>query len=794
MQTFTRHAQLSLRRYTPVLIIAILGISLSVTAFLREHALEQEQLSTRFEQLAEERATLLQAGIDRTLEILYATGALFDASDAVTRSEFNAFLASLVDRHPELHGVEWLPRVTHEARASFEAQARAEGFTDFQILEVTDNHSLITAAQRPEYFPVFFIEPFDRNKAAHGVDSYSQGNNDEVMDSSRDSGAVLATEAFTLVQDTPDQPSIVIYHPIYNHSGPPPSTVAERREALLGFTVVLLQIQKLVEFTLQNVDLVGLDWMLVDENAAPDEQRILFQPSSTRTLSISAPPTHHFQGNMTTSFALTLPGRAWRMDFQAAPYFYAHYGSTRAWLILAIGLSLTAFLVLYTSSRVRHAQELEHLARHDHLTHLPNRALFAEHLQQVLAAAQRDQRQLAVLFLDLDRFKHVNDSLGHSAGDQMLEKMSARLSHSLRAGDTLARMGGDEFIILMENIHHERDAAQLAEKLIATLADPIEVNSMQLHLTVSIGISLYPQDAITAETLTSNADAAMYRAKAAGRNTYQFYTPELTRIAHDQVRLAGDLRGALGRNELELVYQPQLHLHNEQMFGVEALLRWRHGKLGMIMPERFIPLAEETGLIIPIGAWVLREACAQAKRWLDDGLPLERISVNLAGPQIHRGEIMETVRTVLAETGLPASKLELEVTESNIMGQTEALVVVLKNLRHIGVTISVDDFGTGYSSLSRLKRLPIDRLKIDRSFVCDLPFDEDDAAIARAVIALGRSLGLRVIAEGVENAEQAEFLRQEGCHEAQGYYYSKPISAAAVTDIFAGKVRLCRTS
>ncbi len=355
-------------------------------------------------------------------------------------------------------------------------------------------------------------------------------------------------------------------------------------------------------------------------------------------------------------------------------------------------------------------------------------------------------------------------------------------------------MGGDEFVVLMEHIHHEGDAAQLAEKLIQALADPIEVNGRQLHLTTSIGISLYPQDATTAETLTSNADAAMYRAKAAGRNTYQFYTPELTRIAHEQVSLSADLRSALGRHELSLVYQPQIHLHNGRVFGVEALLRWHHGKSGLIMPDRFIPLAEDTGLIIPIGAWVLREACAQAKRWLDDGLALERISVNLAGPQIQRGDILETVRRVLAETGLPASKLELEVTESFIMDRTDTLVSVLKSLRHLGVTISVDDFGTGYSSLARLKRLPIDRLKIDRSFVRDLPFDDDDTAITRAVIALGRSLGLRVIAEGVENAEQAAFLLQAGCHEAQGYYYSKPVSAEVATEILAGTVALCRTS
>ncbi len=782
------------RRYGPAFILALLGSALSVGAFLREGALEQERLTQRFEYLAAERAAHLQSGINRALELLYATAALFAASTEVTRAEFDAFLHSMIDRHPDLHGIEWLPRVAGDARASFEAKARAEGLQGFQITEEGGNRTLLPARTRAEYFPVYYTVPLARNVAALGFDSYSQADNDTVMAASRDSGTVLATAAFRLLRDTQDRQSTVIFHPIYRSDTRLPTRVAERRQGLMGFVVVLLSIPDVAGFDKRQFSLNSLDWMLIDAQSDPGEQRLLFQSSHTRTTPVTAPPGNAFQGHLTTSVALTLPGRDWHMHFQAAPAFYTRFGAAREWLILAVGLALTGLLAGYILSRARHVEELEHLARHDYLTSLPNRSLFAERLQQVLATAQRNQRQFAVLFLDLDRFKSVNDSLGHSAGDRLLEKVATRLSRGLRTEDTLARMGGDEFVVLMEHIHHAGDAAQLAEKLIQLLADPIEVNGRQLHLTTSIGISLYPQDATTAETLTSNADAAMYRAKAAGRNIYQFYTPELTRIAHEQVSLSADLRGALGRHELKLVYQPQIHLHNGRVYGVEALLRWHHGKSGLIMPDRFIPLAEDTGLIIPIGAWVLREACAQAKRWLDDGLALERISVNLSGPQIERGDILKTVRRVLAETGLPASRLELEITESFITDHSDTLVSVLKSLRHLGVTLSVDDFGTGYSSLARLKRLPIDRLKLDRSFVRDLPFDEEDTAITRAVIALGLSLGLRVIAEGVENAEQAAFLLQAGCHEAQGYYYSKPVSADTVTDILAGTVALCRTS
>lgn len=454
--------------------------------------------------------------------------------------------------------------------------------------------------------------------------------------------------------------------------------------------------------------------------------------------------------------------------------------------MLAFGLALTTLLAVYQGSRIRRAIEVENLARRDYLTGLPNRALLAERLEHALTLADREARTLAVLFLDLDRFKHINDSMGHSVGDHLLKQVAQRLSAVVRREDTLVRMGGDEFVVLMEHFHHERDAALLADKVIQSLAAPLEVNDLPVYLTTSIGISLYPRDARSAEGLISNADAAMYRAKESGRNAYQFYTPELTRIAREQVTLVSDLKHALERQELELHYQPQVGIADGRIFGVEALLRWRHGAVGLIAPDRFIPLAEDTGLIIPIGEWVLRGACGQAQRWLEAGLPLERISVNLAGPQIQRGDIVATVERILADTGLPPGKLELEVTESFVMGREDAAITTLRRLRRLGITIAVDDFGTGYSSLSRLKQLPIDRLKIDRSFVQDLPHDEDDTAIARAVIALGHSLGLRVIAEGVETAAQAQFLLDEGCQEAQGYYYSRPVPAAEVADLVGG--------
>lgn len=774
-----------LRRYIAVLVIGLLGGVLSVAAFLYERQQDHSHLRQRFEFLAKERAARMQADIERALESLTSTGGFFDASSEVTRAEFEAFLRTHLDSHPELRAIEWLPRITADQRASFEAAARADGLGDFRITERAADESLVRAAERPEYFPVWFTMPLERNRPALGFDAYSRPNNRSVMDASRDSGTILATEAFTLVQDPERNRSVAVYRPVYR-GGVIPATPAERRRNLQGFLVILLCAADLSAVSRHQAQPAGIDWMLIDESAPPENRLLHFQPSRLRATPVPPPPGGRFTGPLVAGIALQVPGRAWSMQFAPAPEFHDLDHRSREWLMLAFGLALTTLLAVYQGSRIRRAVEVENLARRDYLTGLPNRALLAERLEHALTLADREARTLAVLFLDLDRFKHINDSMGHSVGDHLLKQVAQRLSTVVRREDTLVRMGGDEFVVLMEHFHHERDAALLADKVIQSLADPIEVNGLPVYLTTSIGISLYPRDARSAEGLISNADAAMYRAKESGRNAYQFYTPELTRIAHEQVTLVSDLKHALERQELELHYQPQVGIADGRIFGVEALLRWRHGDAGLVTPDRFIPLAEDTGLIIPIGEWVLREACSQAQHWLEAGLPLERISVNLAGPQIQRGNIVSAVERILADTGLPPGKLELEVTESFVMGQEDAAIATLRRLRRLGITIAVDDFGTGYSSLSRLKRLPIDRLKIDRSFVQDLPHDEDDTAIARAVIALGHSLGLRVIAEGVETAAQAQFLLDEGCQEAQGYYYSRPVAADAVAGLMRG--------
>ena len=439
---------------------------------------------------------------------------------------------------------------------------------------------------------------------------------------------------------------------------------------------------------------------------------------------------------------------------------------------------LTHCVYVFTDlSPIRRSQEqLDYLAHHDALTGLPNRTSLDEFLEHELHHASRSGEQLAVLFLDLDRFKHINDSLGHAVGDELLRGVAARLRERLRDEDLVARIGGDEFVLVLREVGRETDAGHVAQKLMECLQEPIRIEGHEVHVTASIGIALYPRDGETAEHLLRNADAAMYRAKEEGRNTYRFYTEELTRRAMDRVLIESRLRHAIARHELFLEYQPQVSLTDGRLLGVEALVRWNDPERGLVPPGDFISQAEESALIHELGRWVLEESCRQAARWREEGFAFERLAVNVSVLELRRERFVDEVKTLLGRFGLPTGILELEVTESALMHEIELAAGMMEALRDLGVHLAIDDFGTGYSSLYYLKRLPVNRLKIDRSFVRDMPEDPNDVAIARAIVALGHSLGLGVIAEGVETEAQARLLLEAGCYEAQGYLYGRPMS------------------
>ena len=443
------------------------------------------------------------------------------------------------------------------------------------------------------------------------------------------------------------------------------------------------------------------------------------------------------------------------------------------------GRVIGAVIVFHDVSAARAmSQQMTHSAQHDVVTNLPNRMLLHDRISQSISLARRQNRPLAVLFLDLDRFKHINDSLGHAVGDQLLQSISERLLAGVRNSDTVSRQGGDEFVILLSEISHPEDAATSARKILLSLNAPHNIEGHDLDIAGSIGISIYPGDGEDAETLIKNADTAMYHAKESGSNNFQFFKPEMNLQAVERQSLEGSLRHALDRCEFLLHYQPKIDLFTGQITGAEALIRWQHPERGLVSPAQFVPIAEDCGLILPIGRWVLREACKQAREWQCAGLPFKRVSINVSASEFRSKTFLEQVRTTLRETGLEARYLDLELTEGVLMQNAKSTASVLQELKRMGVHLAVDDFGTGYSSLSYLRQFPIDVLKIDQSFVRQISGDPNDSAIVRAIIDMGKNLKQRVIAEGIETHEQLALLQSWHCAEGQGYLFSRPVPAA----------------
>lgn len=429
------------------------------------------------------------------------------------------------------------------------------------------------------------------------------------------------------------------------------------------------------------------------------------------------------------------------------------------------------------TERKRAEERVQYLANYDVLTGLPNRFLMQDRLTQAIAHAHRNRLRVALIHIDLDRFKVVNETLGHYVGDALLKQAAERVRKASRGADTVARVGGDEFTIVFPNVTSLQTLSAAAEVMLDDLAKPFPSEDQELFVSASVGISLYPDDARSVDELIKHADAAMSTAKHLGRNNFQFFTAGMNQEVQDRMLIEAGLRSAIHRNELSLVFQPKIDLATRRIFGAEALLRWRHPKLGMISPARFVPVAEEAGLVGQIGEWVLHTACRQIRQWQDAGHSLQ-VAVNVSARQFQDYDVAELVKDIMRDTGVVASNLEVELTESAVMNDAEASIVTLERLAALGVQIAIDDFGTGYSSLSYLKRLPLDLLKIDQSFVRDISSDPNDAAIVRAIITLARSLGIKVIAEGVENEAQLAFLNAYGCHYAQGYLFGRPLTPA----------------
>jgi diguanylate cyclase len=485
--------------------------------------------------------------------------------------------------------------------------------------------------------------------------------------------------------------------------------------------------------------------------------------------------------------------------FSPDSYCVTGTGTNGTWLAVTIAvlalcaLGLTLILLFYDAhlrrSREHAAQlqqaneQLQHVATHDALTGLPNRLLLADRLEQTIAHTERTGGSFAVLVVDLDRFKSINDSLGHEAGDRLLNEVARRLRSAVRRGDTLARTGGDEFVVLLDGISGPRDVETVIVNLLAVVGRPFELAAVEIQTSPSIGVSLYPHDGTDAQTLMKHADAAMYHAKKVGRNTFQFFAPEMNAFTRERLELECALRNAVLRNEFVVHYQPKVDFRSGRIVSVEALIRWEHPKRGLVPPAEFIPLAEETGLILPIGAWVLREACRQLRRWHEAGFGHLRLAVNFSAQQFREKNLLELVRGALAQANLEPRFLELELTETAVMQDPRHSAAILRALSDLGVRISVDDFGTGYSSLSYLQRFPLNKVKIDRSFVREIANSHGDLEIVRAIVSLAHSLRLAVIAEGVETSEQLGILGDVGCDQYQGYLCSPPLPADALAEL-----------
>ena len=440
------------------------------------------------------------------------------------------------------------------------------------------------------------------------------------------------------------------------------------------------------------------------------------------------------------------------------------------------------------NEKVRADGRIQYLATHDELTGLPNRVIFHQLFEQSIRSAHRSGRRCALLFIDLDRFKVINDSLGHGAGDMLLVEAAERLKGCVREGDLVARFGGDEFVIVLDGVYDREQIANVAKKILAALLPPIVLAGHECRTTGSIGIAVFPDNGNDVQTLTKNADMAMYLAKEEGKNNFRFFSTEVKSQSIERLKLEADLRHALELNQFTLQYQPKIEVATGQISGVEALLRWTHPELGNLPPTEFIPLAEETGLIIPIGRWVLKNACAQNMAWQRSGLPPISMAVNLSPRQFLDPNLLDDIDGVLACTGMPAHLLQLEITESMVMQNVERAIKLLDEIRGRGVRLAIDDFGTGYSSMSLMKKFPIDTIKIDRSFVRDLAQSAEDRAIATAIISMGKALGLTVVAEGVETTEQDAFLRGHACDEVQGYLFSKPLRPEDIPSLFPPRI------
>ncbi|HEY6898625.1 MAG TPA: EAL domain-containing protein [Rhodocyclaceae bacterium] len=755
---------------------------------------EQDRIQAQFARDTEHIQTLIGNRLEIQLDMVISLERWIAADDDLSWKEWSAYVDPFLARHPGTMNFAWAPLVSHAQREAFERQPSASGRGRLRILDRTAAGNTFPASPAKEYLPIQYIQPLADNKPALGMNQLSLPVSAATVALSRSSGKPTATAGLRLVQEKADQVGVVIYQAVL---------APERPDTMLGLVSSAMRMDDLINAAIQSNERSRIDICLVEKAALGEFKRL--------SGALGCESESWLANHISKAIPLEFAGRDWELRLRPTGAYLSALRSWAVWTTLAVGVCMVGLLgalLLLTTGRTRRIEELvaqrtdelgqanallrdqleaaeraeehiQYLARYDALTRLPNRSHWLERASAAVNSAFRHEDILAVLFLDLDQFKTVNDSLGHPVGDRLLSDAADRLAACLRDDDLLARLGGDEFVVLLPRLTHPEDAATVATKLLGALALPFLIDEHELRVSVSIGIALYPDDGQDIDTLLKHADLAMYGAKDAGRDNYMFFIQDMNARAVARLQLEGALRRALERNHFCLHYQPQIDAHSGRCIGVEALVRWQHPERGLVMPGEFIPLAEQNGLIVPVGEWVLAEACRQQASWAEH-YPDLAISVNLSAIQFNRPDLIERIRTVLAYTGANPQRITLEITESALMADSGEVVPRLEQLCGLGLSLALDDFGTGYSSLAALKRYPIECLKLDRSFVMDLPGDMEDAAVTSATLSMARDLGLEVIAEGVETEAQRDYLLNRGCTLMQGYLYARPMPAEQV--------------
>jgi len=1023
--------------------ILLIGVISSVVLFSWVRDWEQQRVQVSFEAMAASYIAAIDSEISRHQEAISSVANFHQSLDEANRAAFHAFAAAVLLEHRDMQALEWVPRVLHVDREEYELKARQAGFDGFRFTERNATGSLVLASKRDEYFPVYYVAPYESNERALGFDLASDPVRRAALMQARDSGEIVVSGRIRLVQDdNSDQYSYLMFKPVY--SGALPVTVETRRVQLQGYALGVFKFGEFIDEALHDSSHDSLDLWIYDQ-VDPTVKELLYFRENTKEEKVLSRISSSVTGNeMVLEFVLNQNGRSWQFIFKPSVRFLNELSSERGWLVLVVGMVMTLFAIIFLYRRERYTQMIEqnsrllaqerneseqrylqlfesnndalfvveineesgpgkfidvneamcqrlgyskeellqmtpvdinipsmeaelqacvadvlahkghlfetvhiardgreisveinirvlggnndslfigcardvtqrrkahaaqieakewemeklssaleqtadsimitdrygvieyvnpafeqitgfsraeasgktpaiiksgrnsseeykrlwrtimqgevyrnvlinrkkdgslyyeektisplkdsdgnithfissgkditermqteerlhHLAYHDILTDLPNRVLLVERISNAIKQSRGADHRCAVLFIDLDRFKNINDTLGHGVGDLLLQAVPERLLSCVRERDTVARFGGDEFALLLEKVPSSDAVAKVAAKLIEVLSKPYWVDNQELYLTASIGISLSPDDSSDANTLIKNADTAMYRAKDTGRNNYQFYSTDMGVRAFERLSLETSLRYAMARDEFELFYQPQIAMKSGEIVGAEALIRWHHPEQGLVAPDKFIPLLEDTGLIIDVGEWVINTACKQGSAVVKlTGNPF-RMAINLSGKQFRDEKLIDIVRQAVEVHQFAVSLLDIEITETVLMQDDNVSLANISALKALGVQLSIDDFGTGYSSLSYLKRFPVDIIKIDRTFIRDLTSDSEDAAIVTAVIAMAHSLKLEVVAEGVENSAQVEFLRHYACDYLQGFFFSKPL-------------------